>query len=477
MGKRGKRGGKPQDRSGVNPQAAWDAAMESPRRGMIWLSPLDGRKEMTSAQRLTILRKARWGAANVGLIKRCLSAASRLAGVLTPQADTLDGEWNRAAEDAFWRGAELADSFDESGKLNFDSWQLAQTMGRLRDGDALSVLTESSSGRARLQYYEAHQIENGDDDKAPKNLVDGVYLASSGRHMAYRVVDMSDRKRWKNVERVDAIYHAGEWERPTMVRPPSALAHAISNMVDMIEILADTKHAVKIAALFGVVLTNVEGAGSAQGEALKAFLNSQKAGVEVNGVKQELSLEQIMMGGRMQEFSGGAKPQVLHDARPHPNMLELLRTVVRDICWGIGLAPEIVWEMAGQNGTGTRFLMADTRKWCRAQQAITQSSCARYWVYSLGREMLSGRLRMPRNNVRWWDCRWIASEDPTIDIGREGKLEIEQLAAGTTTLSEVFGKRGKDWETEAKQRLREQKQIQEWKKEMGIFDTTNITNA
>jgi capsid protein len=478
MGKRGKRGGKGRNLTAAGgnpaglpvvdvPQASggWDGANISERRGFVWWPSLDTKKEMPRRTRREIIRRARWGDANVGFIRRCTTGVANLVGYLTPQSATEDTEWNKEAEAAFWRRAELPQAWDECGKLDFEAWQLALTQCRLRDGDNLTVLSENSDGRARTIFYESHQIDDGEqsDDEKPKNLVDGVHTDGMGRHIAYRLVDPADPTKWKRVEAQDAIFHA-IWERPGRTRGVSAVAHAISNTLDIVEILADTKHAVKVAAQWGVALETMGNTSPGVSDELAAFLGV--SGKQNSDGSQALALENILQGGRIQTLPGGSSLKTLQDTRPHPNQMTLLEFLIRDMAWGVGLASEVLWDISGLNGTATRYVMAETRRWVAMQQRVLRAACQRAWTWTLAKEIKAGRLREPKVE-RWWECRWIPQADMTIDAGRDGRLEIEMLEAGLTTLSESYGKRGMDWEEQVRQGEREKRRRREIQEEEG----------
>lgn len=441
----------------------WDGAVQSPRRGFVVWPTLDTRKELPPRARKEIIRRARWGESNIGLVRRSISGVASLVGYLSPQANSGDPEWDREAEEAFARRAEQPLAFDRAGKFDFKAWQIALTRCRLRDGDALTVLTEAeSTGGGQVIFYEAHQVDSGEAlADPPLGLRDGVYTDSMGRPIGFRLVDPEKPARWTSVPAESSIFHA-DFERPGRVRGVSAVAHAISNVLDIVEILADTKHAIKIAAQFGVAMETAAGAsgGNDIGEELAAFLGggSNKATDPDND--DGLNLDTILQGGRMQATPAGSKLTTLQDTRPHPNQIALLDWLVRDIAWGIGLAPEVLWQISGMNGTATRYLMAETRRWVEGQQRILERSCQRLWTYIISREIKAGRLRPPTTD-RWWKCKWIPQSDLTIDEGRVGLLELKQLAEGAITYSEVFAKRGKDWEAEFVQMQKERQRREE----------------
>ena len=427
---------------------SWGAAQHSDRRGYVQWNTLDTAKELPRGTRREIVRKARWADAEVGLVKRANAGLANMVGYQTPQADTDEGEyWNKTAEEAVLRRWDNPDAFDVAGKLDAWSWQLALSRCRFRDGDNLTALGESESGGAMVNFYESHHIDSGSNTAS--NLVDGVFIGRGGRHNAYQLCgrDPHGRETFTRINARDAIYHA-EHERPGRVREVSRIAHAINNIVDMIDILADTKHGVKIAAQWGVVMTTQgAGDGGKMSETLASFLNQSGVGTNTDNETAEINVDTIMRGGKSQSLPSGADMKVLQDNRPHPNQMDLLRWLVRDIAWGAGVAPEILWEQAGLGSAATRYLMADTRRWIENQQRIQRRACQRLYTFTLGKEIKAGRVPMPKT-ARWWKCDWIPQSDMTIDRGRDGALEIKQIENNLLSPQESYARRGKDWRKE-----------------------------
>jgi hypothetical protein len=49
----------------------------------------------------------------------------------------------------------------------------------------------------------------------------------------------------------------------------------------------------------------------------------------------------------------------------------------------------------------------------------------------------------------------------TVDAGHQSKADIEEYRIGFRTLSEVYGRRGLDWQTSLRQRIKEEKFFRE----------------
>ena len=497
MGKRGKRGGRknskaitaqaatvagvkspgpgsqsgPQNRTG----AGWDGATISPRRGYVQWPTLDREKDLPASSRIEIMRRVRMAAGNIGLVRRCLSGPSKLIGTARPQAKTPDNEFNKRAEEAFWRRAKNPAAFDFAGKLNFITWQKAIKASKFRDGDAVTALGEGPSGGGRIMFYESHQIGDGSSNgEKPTNLRDGVYLDKYGGRAGFRILKPGG-KDWFNLRREDAIYH-GDPDQHSRPRSVSGMAHAVSNFLDMVEIIADTKHAIKVAALWGVAMEQsmADTSKEEMNEALRAYLNVEagEEGVSLPQVSQEtgeiLTLDKITQGGRVQGLPNGAKLSTIQDTRPHPNQIQLMAWLVRDMAHGRGLFPEVLWDLSGLNGTSIRYVMADTRRFIEDEQEALEDEFERVWLYFLAKEIKEGRLELPENlkGERWWNVGWQWQSDMTIDRGREGSLEMQQVEKGMMTRKEMWGRRGKDWEEQERQIMEEEKRMAELRREV-----------
>lgn len=437
---------------GIQASTNFDAAQFSTRRAWVNWGTLDTSKELTGSDRLTVLRKARKMYADVGLARRIVNGVANLVGYLKPQADSPDREFNRMAEELFYERAGTAFVFDRAAKMDFFQWQIALTRLRIKDGDSLSVLSETKAGTANIIFYEAHQIATG----TSKTAVDGVFVDKFGRHISYNLIDVNEPDKSSNVTANDSIFYA-DFERPGQVRGISALAHALNNIQDQAEITADVKHGIKMANQVGLVRT-MKGGNGPQGFA-SAVTTKTVGGSTIN-------IEEMRQGGLVAQLMENEQLSVIHDGRPHPNQMVLLEWLVRDIAWGVGLSPEVLWDLAKQTGPSQRYLMAETQRWIEHEQARLKQACQRFYTYFIAKAIKAGELPSPPKN--WWWAEWIPQADLTIDRGREGRLELEQYDAGMLTLNDIASKRGRDWESVEMQRAREIVRRREIEKEAGL---------
>jgi capsid protein len=426
--------------------AGFDGANQSDRRGHVWWPSMSGARELTGSDRWRVMKKIRWLYANNGHARRVINGLANLIGYLSPQAITTDNDWNRVAEKHFARFAMTPFVFDRAGKMDFRTWQIANSRGRLKDGDFLSVLGQTTTGRAQLICYEATQIDNG-TSTVPDNerLVDGVFRDRFGRHVAYSIVDPDQNERVARISAEDCIFYA-DFERPNQVRGYPALAHAVNDLLDIVEIDGETKVGIKRALYVGVYRKHQAANTGPMG--LLSPVVSEDTGLDatIDGATKNIvqNVENILSAGGIPNLGQGESLETLADDRPGPNQREFVQALLEKIALGLGLPPSVVFSITGQTGPEVRFHMAELARWLAHEQDRLRRICQRYWVYFWAREFENG-YPMPRTE-EWWAAAWVPQADLTIDRGREGRLALEELRIGATTLADIYAAKGEDWE-------------------------------
>lgn len=464
--------------------SSWDGARISERRGRVVMPSLNPKKRISPTERVEIARKVEAAEQNVGFVRRAIAGPARLVGNLKPQSAAGDAAFEGEIESAVLARFTHPRAFDAAGEFDFYGWQAWVRESKIRHGDCLTVLGEGPDGAARVMCYEGTQIGDGAGRKdKPANLYDGVFLDRFGGRAGFQLLD-EEGKAGRVVPRDRAIYH-GIGGRAGRVRSVSGLAHAVANFLDMVEILADTKHAVKIAALWGAWIEQAANAetGDDPGEDLRGFLEAAGESAEVAGLDQldtgetpddgrVLSVEEVTQGGRFQEFAPGRTMKTMTDARPHPNVLGLLSWLIRDMAWGLphgGISPEVLWDASSMNGPGMRFVMAETRRFVADEQERMRRDCQKVWMYFAAKEIQRGALTVPAAMAEsWYQASWIPAADLTIDRGRDGKLDRELLADGLMTREEWWARQGKDWKTEEEKAIKEEAWIREKREAAGL---------
>ena len=179
-----------------------------------------------------------------------------------------------------------------------------------------------------------------------------------------------------------------------------------------------------------------------------------------NATTTKVNYEEIMQGGNIPHLLPGQSLKALIDTQPHPNQMALLEWLVRDISWGCGLPPEIVWNMEKLRGANNRLLNSKLQRWIGARLLHKRNFVRRFWVYFVAKEMKAGRLPECQD-PQWWKLAMLPQASMTADKGREGKLNIELVANQMMSLQTFFGLEGQHWLTEIQQISKEKKALGE----------------
>lgn len=447
--------------------SGFDAANFSTRRGYVYFPQLNTQREVSSYSRLEMLRRSRYLTRNVGFAKRCTRGLAQMVGYLSPTAITDDKEWNTLAGTAWERGAGRANTFDLAGRFNVYSYQPMVTSTRLTDGDLATILTSSAAGdRAMVATYEGHQIGNGTGVLEDSTWRDGMRIFLN-RAVAMRLMDPDNPANVTEIAAQNFILHA-DYLSFGHSRGITALHHAINNLLDRTEVWSDLKLAIKIAGKQGFYIERANPVTTKRPPGM-----GEGRSVQQNDAGDNIYVENLTRGGKLIGLQAGEKIQQLLDQRPHPNSREFLEDLNRDIAWGIGLSPDVLWNIAKLGGASVRYVLADAQVWIEAQQQLlVDQFLHRFWVYFISKEIKSGRLRPPTDPEWWWKVGWQPPAKLTVDIGRDGKLSIDLHRAGMLTLSRWFGSQGLDYQHELKQHVREYamklKIIAEVEQEFGV---------
>lgn len=439
-GKRPGAGRKPG--GGARNQAFEGAERYSPNRGFIYM-PLDPKREVTTSSRTELQRKARWLYNNEGFAGRCIDGPARYAvGTgITPQARTRNAEFNKAAEKLFEDTVGTTSfAFDLAAQWNFYEAQEEILKHTGLDGDFFAQLMLSTNGAAMCRFIGGEWCGNGTDANAEKNgWVDGVLLNKWGRPVKYRFLKNAQGTEWTDVP-ADEVIHFQEPCRSGRVRNVSALHRAVLHMHDMAEIRSFTKGSFKLASQIGFVIKSAD-----KVQFGPQMPNSRPAtGTDASG---RVSVDSMYSGSGIPQLKLNEELQSFKNEHPGESFDPFMNHLARDIAWGRGVSPEVLWSIAGIGGANTRYVLADAQTFFeRQQQMLINQFCSRFWVYWLWHEIEAGRLIYPGDD--WWRHEWVTPRKVTVDFGRDTKAFLEVVDAGGMSMKRFASIHGWDEETE-----------------------------
>lgn len=431
--------------------SGYDAANWSESRGTLWWPTLDPRQELDSFSRAEILRRIHWLKANVGLVRGLIRNSADLIGWQTPQAQSGDEEWDTLAEARFRDCCYEAAAFDVSGKFDFEDAQPMLMREALTNGDVLTVLTKWPDGAPRFAFYPSSQLAN--PENAGPDWRDGIQHSTAGRHLAYGLRNSATDK--VAIFPASAVIYFGEFDAPGEDRPVPPLAHAVNHAHDITEVFAFTKQGIKSASLLGAVREQNK---DATPRARQGLTGVPKTVTDAAGNRFKAS--DIWSGSQIPQLDPGETLKILHDQRPAAEVMEFVRTLIRDMAVGWGLPPEVIWEMLRMTGPGVRFVMDIADRWIKCRQKRHRIWARRVWRYVIACEISRGTLPMPAadkatGRQKWWAVSFVSQRNLTIDRGQVSAARLNELDMGVGTLSEWEDIDGRDWKARGKQRIRE----------------------
>lgn len=432
----------------------FQAADNSPNRGYLYWPSTDTFRQITPLTRNEIARRVQWLCAHFGFARKLIKGMARMLGFQTPQPNVSDEEWNEEAFDSLINIFTSAEIWDQQGKFDQFQAQIADNEMTFREGDGIGVFTETSSGRPRMAYYEAHQISNG--EKSDPWWIDGVRLDRFNKHIGYNLRDGQDTTKFFEVDARDALYF-GNFENRGQTRPLSILHAAVLNMIDIVETRGSTKTRIKDHARLGTVVEKEMGAPSGTGTGGFGGPVRTVTATMPDGTEQKLSFEFVTAGIQAPRLNPGEKIKVVADDRPSPNNMEFERALMRDCCDSVDLSFERFCYLAGITGPGLRLLNADDKRWVAIRHYAQAKRNNRQAVYALAKEMKAGRLRQPKLKPGefWWNkIEWIGMPHPDIDGGRTAQATLTDLRSGLTTWLDEWGEQqGVYWKRRVRQSI------------------------
>ena len=251
----------------------YEAAQESPSRMLIWHPVQNARKDLDRYTRQQLVRKARYLYKNSpfirGLIERIVTLT--IGSGFQPVFKSSNPSWNERAKKVWMARSR---SIQLGPRLSFSQYQRCVFRARLIDGEAFSLKTFDEIGTQLLQGLEADMICGSQSSTKDREAgaVDGFNLSANGTVLSYNV------KSLKAPYSAESIIHHFTPNRLGQYRGETILASAINTAIDIDDILALEKDAVKDASGKQDVIKTATGQLDAESFRNARFGNLEGAG-------------------------------------------------------------------------------------------------------------------------------------------------------------------------------------------------------
>lgn len=443
----------------------------SPDRSTVpgWVQ--DARFDVNAATRDEILRKARYLAANCGLLQRqgdifVQYVAGPNGNRFTPASS--DATFNADAGKHWSDWCAFADissrmSLGEIQGMACDRW--------FHDGEIFILKTRGDSGRPRVQLIESHRVQTPWDRYQQGNIHDGVEVDANGRPAAYWVRDTFEGDKFRRIP-ANRMIHLFAPTRPGQLRGLPFYTSVIPLLIDFMDLQALEMRVAKVCARIANVIKRAKGStgGAAidEGRLRKEIIENRATKPDGSAyLKQRAQHVESVIGGDTVALEEGEEMAQFKSERPSVVTQQYWEFLINQICAGSGINKSLVFPYSLQ-GTVARGDLDVAAAFFRAHSAILQRCFAEVYAYVIGDAINYGELGRRTPPADWRKVNSRAPRTPNVDVGRNSKALIEEYESGFRTLESICAETGDDWREVVKQKAEEAKFIVEQAKEAGI---------
>jgi lambda family phage portal protein len=443
--------------------AAYDgASIDRPNGG--W-RPATGRapEEIDKPERQLLIDRGRDLERNSDIIIGALEAILRNSignqGII-PQAHVLkaggqeDEKKNDAIEE-LWKQWTRQEHCDIAGVSTFAELQALVLRRRIVDGEVfirkIWLKGKNNLFPLRLQVMEPDQLDKTITEYSGRKVYDGIEVDEYLRPVGYWFrPDPMDQA--GDSVRIDAqeVIHLWSRKRASQIHGVSELAPIMQRAKDSKEYLDAELMAARIAACFAIFIRR-DNPGGMVGRADK--------GADGRPVQE-------IAPGMIAYLAQGETPVEARPDHPNGNSKEFLALQQRLVGAGTGQSYEVTSrDMSQVNYSSARQGHLEDRKtYGIFQQYMVDHFCRLIWEAFVESIVLAGLLKVSDfhgKRERYISARWIRPGWEWVDPLKEVRASSEAMQIGASTLEEICGAKGLDWQEVLRQRAREQKYAEE----------------
>lgn len=431
-----------------------DTILSSGDRGnVLFLLPTDSRFYLTGWTRYRINQKVEWLWQNFGIVKELGAGIARhtVGKGIVLVIDSTDHEYAMAAEADFADYAASPDRCDVAGRRDFYDAQNFAIRQYLYRGEFFAAHRNNPrwNDAPAFQIYDSQEVTS--PDRTGDDVVDGVKCGQFGEAVEYYVRTLGD-----DMQAVPAalMMHWFDAHAANQVRGISHFAQAVNALVDIHELQRLEARTAKVQKLVALVLKGV-----AKKRARGAMGAIEKAGSSDPDVASSATadLEKIYggAGAGIAYLDADGDAKLINSNSPSPLTEEFVTNMLmRDVTLAPGVPMEFFWNIGKLGSAGTRFInvKADLFFQVTADALASRFCTPLAWRYLQSR-IASRKLQKPRDPN--WRITWQFPRRVTIDNGHDTDARLADLAAGATTLKEIYGDKGENWIPQTRQWIRE----------------------
>lgn len=375
---------------------------------------------------------------------------------LSIHPDSEDREWNRRNRQSF---AEWAQKPDLASNQDLACFEGLVANRWFVDGEAFVIKTRELVGsrwEPRLMLVEAHRVSTQPDlrDQEGLTIVDGIERdQKTGRPTGYYVSHSVDRvtTKWVRYNSSDVI-HVFEPTAANQYRGVPFSATALNTLQD-VEILERLEmKAAKVNSMTSRVLETTSGEVSPDDILRTGGSVTASANGTVEAIEERVGGETIVL-------REGEKFHQHDPSRPTVVTMDYWRALYEKICMAVGI-PYVVVVPERTQGTVYRGAIDGAAAYFKARSQVMQQFIRE--VYLWVTDWRSRYIReISDKPATWQRVKIYPPRSINVDIGRNSAAMLNELAAGATTYSDIYGPLGEHWEDKLEELARQREKARE----------------
>jgi lambda family phage portal protein len=361
------------------------------------------------------------------------------------------------------------DGLDSTGKQTYYGLQELGLRTIINSGSVLTNMIKSGKGNflpVQMELVEPDRLDFSRDwrvpsmsDNAPESSTQfGMVLNERGVPQKYWIQGI------KNPISADFMDIRYQRRRPQQYIGVPWKARVLKTLFDMDNLIEDKTISSRIQTMIAL------------------WMNKNDASSISKGLNSDYNLK--WEAGRI--MYSGTKPEVISSGENINETFDpMTRLLSRFVAIGNGFSYQtLTRDLQGMNFASSRANILEDRKFFRrVQRWFVKEYCQLdwekfvFWMFATGK--IPGKTLADFNADPWkyTQCHWQTPGWEWVDPMKDAQAAVLMLQNHMTTLKDVYGKLGKNWEAEVKQGLMERKMIQDLKAEMGIVDLVGPSAA
>lgn len=428
----------------------------------------DARFDVSSVERLEVVRKSRYFQYNNALANRlCDLFEQYTVGAqglqLTPAS--VDDVWNEKAAIA-WRG--WGKFADLTSRQSFGVLQGLMARLWFFDGEVFIIKTKGTEKitptpgekpvvRPRIQLVETHRVATPSSmtGEEGRRIIDGIEVDDKGRPIAYWIRDAqvssfeaSSYKRYP----ADEIIHLFEPYRAGQYRGLPLLYPVINDLHDLDDLQIFEMQAAKQNSQ--VTRTVMNASGEAEDETESVPFTIKQKSTDTQTVTRE-QFYKTTFGAGVHYLKPGDEYKEYVSNRPSVAVQEYWDYLITKCCMGVGISKTLAYPPARGQGTIIRGDYDSTNAYFQARSAVISDAVQEVYRYVMNWEVNYNPVLLGDKPSGWDTATTCAPRAVNADVGHNSSAMLAELAAGATTYEAIYAPQGKNWKRELAQAARE----------------------